>query len=177
VDPSEAAYGGAFSTTSANQSIAVTMACGSAGAPNCSAANGFLVYPQGVGTTTITVSDTSGHTSTLPVSVSETTVDITLQGLSSAQQVCVGYTTSSGANGSFVSYATVANPNSNPTVVFANVPAPVNVNYTMFRAVVNPPNSGMSGCANGTAQMTLSNFQLAAGVKNTENITVTTTSQ
>jgi hypothetical protein len=172
VDPSEAGYGGTFTPVTANGAVAVTMPCSTDGAPPCSASSGFLVYPQGVGTTTVSVSDADGNSAKLPVSVAQTNVNITLQNLSSAQMVCVSYVTSSGTSGTFVSYAPIANAASNPTIVFANVPAPVNVSYTVFRAVVNPSGGGMSGCQNGSAQATLSNVTLAAGTINTENITV-----
>ena len=57
-----------------------------------------------------------------------------------------------------------------------NVPVPVNVTFSSFQIVVNPANSGMSGCKNGIARATASNFSFAAGVTNTKNITVTATS-
>jgi hypothetical protein len=176
VDPTEASYGGAFTATTANTSIAATMAC-SASATPCTASNGFLVYAQGVGTTTIAVTDTNGNSTSLPVSVSDTTVDITLNGLTSPQQVCLAFTTVGGESGEVVSYGAIANANANPTIVFANVPIPVGVELASLVAVVNPPNNGMSGCKNGTAQSTLSNLTLNAGSTNTQSITVTTTSQ
>jgi hypothetical protein len=177
IDPSEAGYTGTFTPQTSNASIAVTVPCGTAGTAPCVSANGFLVYPQGIGATTIGVRDTQGNSSTLPVSVAQTNLNIMLQNLPSAQMVCVGYVTAAGVAGSFVSYTPIVNASSNPTIVLANVPAPVNVSYATFRVVVNPAGGGMSGCANGVAQATLSHFTLAPGTTNTENIPVSPSTQ
>jgi hypothetical protein len=179
VDPSEILYGGVYGATSANPSIATATACPTAepdGTMTCLSATGLLVNPNSVGTTTFTVVDSEGHASLLPVSVADTTISISLQGLSTAQSVCINYAAPKGVSGTFGTTTPVTSPASNPTVVLANAPAPVNVAYTMFRAVVNP-SGGTSTCENGLAQSTLSGFKLIAGQTNTVDIIVSPTTQ
>jgi hypothetical protein len=177
VDPTQAGYTGPFTATSANPAVAAVGTCAATPSASCARYIGILVYPQGVGTTTVTVTGANGLSATLPVSVAETNVTISLLDLPAAQSVCIGYVTSAGVAGDIVSYVPIANPASNPTIKFVNIPAPVNVTYTSFNVVVNPVGSGMLTCAQGIAQNTLADFSFAPGKTNQETLTVSPSTQ